>query len=169
MPADDGDDAKAKKAQNLLSRFPIVDLAKAVALEGKNRHDSLKRFVDSFPPGSYAPTRSALSMIYNVQKPLFETPPPPWSAVEKYIKHAAAPGIVDMNLDATRCLFDYVRTKNYVATECESQVLRVRLRQVVKIDLDFYVTDGDRLIFQFPFLRRQAISDSALAVLVSIR
>lgn len=107
-------------------------------------------------------------MIYGAQKPLFETQPEPWSAIERDLKNVAHADILAMNIEASHHLFDLVRSQNYIATECDTQVLRVRLKQIVNISLRFYVTQGDRLIFQFPLVRKSSISDNALYMLGSI-
>lgn len=171
MPRDDSSDRRkprGNKAQNLLSRFPIVDLAQAVALGGANRRMFLTRFVDTFTTLSYVPTREAAPMIYGAQKPLFETPPDPWPVVERHLRQTTPSDILDMNLDASQHLFDLVRSQGYIATECDPQVLRVRLKQIVNIGLKFYVTQGERLIFQFPLVRKESLSDLALNILGSI-
>ncbi|MDR3533413.1 MAG: hypothetical protein P4L90_23005 [Rhodopila sp.] len=159
---------KGNKAQSLLLRFPVTDLARAVSLTGFNRQSFLKQFIDTFTTLSYVPTRQAAAMIYGVQKPLFETPAEPWAAVEKHLKATTDPNLLDMNLEASRHLFDLVRPEGYEATECETQVLRVALKQIVYIGLDFYVTRGQRLIFQFPQPRLDSPTDSALLILGSI-
>jgi hypothetical protein len=169
----DGSDEKPKwkkgnKAQNLLARFPITDLAKAVVFSGSNRTTFLKTFVDGGTTKSYLPTRDAWPMIYASQKPMFDMPPPAWDDVEKFIRKTAHADILRMNLDASRCLFDFVRSLNYQATDCDPQVLRVRLKNVVPINLSFYVTNGERLIFQFPLMRIDRLSDGAITVIGSI-
>jgi hypothetical protein len=159
---------KGNKAQNLLNRFPIIDLAHAIALEGSNRQKFLTNFVDSSTTLSYSPTREAASMIYGAQKPMFDVPLPTWDEVEAYIRKAARPDILEMNLEASRCLFDFVRSYDYTATDYEPQILRVRLNQIVAIGLPFYITHYDRLIFQFPLIRRSCLSDEAVSILGSI-
>ncbi len=128
MPSDDGPrrrGPRGNKAQNLLRRFPIVDLAQAVALEGANRRAFLDRFVKSFTTLSYVPTREAAPMIYGAQKPMFEMPPEPWAAVERHLRTTTRPDILEMNVGASQHLFDLVRSQGYVATECDPQVLRM--------------------------------------------
>jgi hypothetical protein len=107
-------------------------------------------------------------MIYGAQKPLFETPLESWEAIERHLKATADPNVLEMNLDASRHLFDLIRPERYLATECDTQVLRVALKQIVYIGLDFYVTKGDRLIFQYPQPRLESPTEGALLVLGSI-
>jgi hypothetical protein len=170
MPNDDEKPRwkKGNKARNLLSRFPIIDLAHAVVLNGSKRRAFLSRFVDTITTQSYTPTRSAAPMIYASQKPMFEMPQPTWDEVERYIRKSARPEILDMNLEASRALFDFVRSQEYLATDCDPQALRVRLKNIVPINLSFYVTQGDRLIFQFPLIRKTSLTDDAIRVLGSI-
>jgi hypothetical protein len=159
---------RGNKAQTLLARFPIIDLAHAVVISGSNRRTFLTNFVDGMTTKSYAPTREAASMIYASQKPMFEMPPPTWEDVEKFIFKKAHAEIFEMNLEASKCLFDFIRSQNYLATDCEVQALRVRLKNIVPINLPYYITEGDRLIFQFPLLRRSFLADDAVVVLGSI-
>jgi hypothetical protein len=156
------------KAQSLLRRFPIVDLAKAVFLTGSERRAFLERFVATSTTMSYMPTRDVFAMIYAAQGPLLESAPEPWNIIERQIRRLARPDIIDANISASKILFDFIRSQHYVATQCNVQVLRVRLLQVVKIQLGFYVTEGDRLLFQFPIVRRECLDDSAIRVLGSV-
>lgn len=156
------------RAQNLLRRFPVIDLAKAVSLPATRRQAFLRKFVESSTSRSYAPTRGASPMIYAAQGLLIESAPETWEAIEKHLRYSARPDILDDNIAASKILFDFVRAQNYRATQCESQNLKVRLKQQVSIDLTFYVTDGERLIFQFPQLRREFLTDAAIRVLGSI-
>lgn len=161
------------KAQNLLRRFPLTDLAIAVAQRGSNREAFLRRFVESRTGASYEWTRAAAQLIYCVEQPMFRAPmfPTlvlPWEAIEAQIRRLATPHNVARNVEASRALFDLVRPRGYKAYYHDPQVLRVRLLQVVPIDLAFYCLDGTRLLFQFPQPRRQALSDEVVAVMISI-
>ena len=135
------------KAKNLLLRFPVTDLARAVSLTGERRRRFLETFVKGSTTLTYMPTREAATMIYGVQVPLFETPVEPWEAVEKYLRANTDPSVLDMNLKASCLLFNLVRPKGYIATKCDAQVLRVRLKQIVHIGLEYYITQGQKLIF----------------------
>ena len=64
------------KAERLLERFPVTDLALAVTYRGPKRERFLQRFVDEFTPKSYRAVRDAARLIYNAQPPLIELPPP---------------------------------------------------------------------------------------------
>ncbi len=156
------------KAQNLLKRFPVIDLAKAVSLKPQQRRGFLSSFVNSATTMSYAPTRSVYSMIYAAQGLLLESAPETWTVIESHLRLVARADILDDNLRVSKELFDFVRSKGYLATQCEIRPLKVSLLQAVNIELNFYITDGDRLIFQFPLVRREALGDAAIQALGSI-
>ncbi len=152
--ADDGPPRRSEgaKAQSLLNRFPVTDLAQAVAKGGERRRRFLEHFVKSWPNGSYAPTRQSFHMIYGVSSSLIQIPPEPWQEIEKNLRSLSESDMLDMNMSASRELFDLVRSREYSATTCDEQVLRVGFNQIVPIGLTFYVTEGDRLLFHFPHL-----------------
>jgi hypothetical protein len=156
------------KAQNLLKRFPIIDLAKAVSLKDQKRRSFLTHFVNTRTTMSYAPTRDAYPMIYAAQGVLLESAPETWTAIETHLRLTARPDILENNVSASKELFDFVRPKNYRATQCETRPLKISLLQTVNIDLSFYITEGEKLIFQFPLVRRECLDDGAIQVLGSI-
>jgi hypothetical protein len=160
--------SKGAKAQNLLNRFPVTDLAQAVARKGERRRRFLEHVVESWPNGSYVPTRQSYHMIYGASSPLIQIPPEPWEEVEKNLKSLCDPDILAMNMSASRELFDLVRSREYSATTCDEQVLRVGFNQIVPIGLTFYVTEGDRLLFQFPQPRMDALTFEEILVLGSV-
>lgn len=157
-----------RKAQNLLRRFPVTDLAQAVALTGDRRTSFLRRFVTGGTNLSYQPTRDMAPIIYGARLPLDDPRLEPWERIEGLLRKHTKPHILDMNIKASRCLFDLIRPLEYDATACDVQVLRVTPTQVVKIDLPFYITQGERLIFQFPHPRSNGLSDHELVVLGSV-
>jgi hypothetical protein len=158
----------AQKAQDLQKRFPITDLSRAVALSGGDRRFFLREFVEQFINTSYQPTRDSAHMIYAVREPLIYIAPEPWSAIKTHIANLSRPTILNMNLTAARLLFDFIREKDYVATNCPRQDLWIGTYQSVSIGLTFYVTEGDRVIFQFQHPRRESLSPTALVVPGSI-
>lgn len=160
--------SKGVRAQNLLNRFPVTDLAEAVAKKGERRRRFLEHFVESWPNGSYVPTRQSYHMIYGASSPLIQIPPEPWREIEKNLKSLCEPDILDMNMSASRELFELVRSHKYLATTCDEQVLRVGFNQIVPIGLTFYVTEGERLLFQFPQPRMDALVFGEIQVLGSV-
>lgn len=157
------------KATNLLNRFPFTDLAVAVSRNGSAREKFLRGFVDGGTTRSYQATREAASLVYCVEQHMFPTPKLGWGAIEDTLRKITPAQNVELNVDASKLLFDLVRPKDYKAYEHEDQVLRVGLKQVVHIGLKFYIVDGDRLVFQFPQPRAQAIfDDRVVEIMLSI-
>lgn len=153
------------KALNLLRRFPFTDLGIAVARRGAARDKFLRDFVDRGGTArSYKWTRGATGLIYCVEQPLFPTPKFGWSVVEKAVRDAANDYNVESNVEAAKALFDLVRPFDYKAYQHDDQVLRVGLKQVVAIGLEFYIVDGERLVFQYPQPRAQAVFDDEVAI-----
>ena len=157
-----------RKVQSLLRRFPVSDLAIALSKNPTARRAFLRKFVTTSPTLSYVPSKDAASVVYGVQKPLFEMPVEKWESIEESLRRSCRPDLLDMNLLATRALFDLIRPKEYKATECEPQLLRVQLQRAIKIELSYYITDGDRVIFQFFQPRSSTFSDESLTLLGSI-
>jgi hypothetical protein len=160
--------SRGTRAQNLLNRFPVTDLARAVSRSGADRRFFLTEFVDSGTKRNYVPTRRTAPMIYGASPPLLEISLEPWGEVEKNIRALCDPLILDMNISASRELFNLVRPKGYLATICDEQTLRTGHNQIVPVGLTFYITEGDRLIFQFPQPRLDCLTDSEVVVLASV-
>ncbi len=78
------------KAERLIERFPVTDLALAVTYRGPKRERFLQRFVEEFTPKSYRAVREAAPLIYNAQPPLIELPAPAWPDIEMKIRRSAA-------------------------------------------------------------------------------
>lgn len=153
------------KALNLLKRFPFTDLAVAVARKGALREKFLRGFVESGGIArSYRWTRGATGLIYCVELPMFPAPVLSWREVEKAIRDVANDYNVESNVEAGQALFDLVRPKKYKAYSHDEQVLRVGLKQIVSVGLNFYIVDGDRLVFQFPQPRAQCVFDDHVAI-----
>lgn len=64
-------------------------------------------------------------------------------------------------------LFDHARSGGYEATEFEPVVFRYG-PGTVTIALDFYLTKGEELIFQFPHFRADALLGNECTALASI-
>lgn len=154
------------KARNLLNRFPFTDLSVAVSRRGTRRENFLRSFVDSDPALSYQATRNAAPLVYCVEQPLFSTPVLALDAIKDVIRATAPEHNHSINLDATEHLFHLVRPKGYKAYEHDEQRLRVGHNQAVHIGLKFYVVDGQRLLFQYPQPRAQAVFDEQVATIM---
>jgi hypothetical protein len=161
--------APQDKARNLLNRFPFTDLAIAVALRGEGRENFLRRFIDTSTARSYKWVRDASGVIYYVELPLFPTPKLDWPQIEARLRDITPPHNVEMNVEAGKALFELVRPRGYRAFPHDESVLRVGHNQIVYIGLNFYIVDGDRLVFQYPQPRAQpAFKDEVAAVMMSI-
>jgi len=163
-----GDDPKdpKKKARNLLNRFPFTDLSIAVSRNGSERENFLRAFVETSTPRSYKWVREAAGLIYPVELPLFPTPVLSWVEIDTIFRNVTPPHNVSINVDAGKELFDLVRPKKYKAYPHDGEVLRIGHNQVVFIGLDFYVVDGDRLVFQYPQPRAQPVFDDYVAAVM---
>jgi hypothetical protein len=157
------------KARNFLNRFPFTDLAIAVARTGSKRENFLRYFVETSTTQSYKWVREAAGLIYPVTLPLFPTPVLSWKEIENSLRNAAPPHTVEINVDAGKELFDLVRPRGYKAYQHDENVLRIGHNQIVSIGLNFYIVEGDRLAFQYPQPRAQAVFDNYVAaVMMSI-
>jgi hypothetical protein len=156
-----------QKADALLGRFPVTDLAKAVARSGDKRETFLRNFVNGFPQGSYAPLRRVVPRIYGVQPPLFEVPTEGWPTIERTLREITPQAFLANNLSRGSELFQHAREENYVATYIAPQVFRYG-RGTAPIGIDFFLTQRERLIFQFPHFRSEALNASEAIVLCSI-
>ena len=151
-----------------LDAFPLPTCLKRSQLSGHDRRFFLEEFVRQFIRASYQPTRDSAHMIYGVEEPLIHIAPEPWSAIELHIKNICDPRILEMNLTASKLLFDFVRERNYRATYYPVQDFYVGPHRSVPIGISFYVTEGDRLLFHFPHPRHNSLSDRAVQILGSI-
>jgi hypothetical protein len=157
------------KARNLLNRFPFTDLSIAVARTGSKRENFLRAFVETSTAQSYKWVREATGLIYPVTLPLFPTPMLTWKEIEIILRNVTPPHTVEINVTAGKELFDLVRPHKYQAYPHDENVLRIGHNQVVFIGLNFYVVDGDRLVFQYPQPRAQPVFDNHVAaVMMSI-
>jgi hypothetical protein len=151
------------KAEKLLERFPVTDLALAITYRGSNRERFLTRFVDSFTPQSYRAVRDASPQIYNVQTPLFALPPPTWQDVEKKIRRIAGRFNAERNVDAARHLRKLISARRFTAHPIPEQFIHIAPGRIVKIGLNFYLVEQDETIFQFVQPRADARMDESVA------
>jgi hypothetical protein len=161
------------KADRYVGRFPVTDLAVAVAARGESRKKLIEAFVRTIPQGSYAVTRGLMRRIYNAQPveefALFrDLPPDPWPAIEKAIRGACEPQHLADNLEAADLLFKHARSDNLIATIHEAAPLRVKARSYISIGIDLYVTIEDRLVFEFVHFRRTPLTPPQAAILSSL-
>jgi hypothetical protein len=120
-------------------------------------------------PALISAVRDAAGVIYYVELPLFPTPKLDWVQIETALRDITPPHNVDINVEAGKALFELIRPLRYRAFPHDENVLRVGHNQIVYIGLNFYVVDGDRLIFQYPQPRAQPVfDDQVAAVMMSI-
>lgn len=156
-----------KKADALLGRFPVTDLAKALAVSGDRRVKFLQSFVDGFPKGSFATLRQLTPRIYGARMPLFDLPPEDWVHIERTLNAITPAAFLQSNLLRGRQLFDHAREEDYEATVVPAQVFRYG-RGTAPIGLNFYLTKGERLLFQFPHFRSLALNAAEGIALCSV-
>lgn len=151
------------KAEKLLERFPVTDLAFALTYRGADREKFLTRFVDGFTPQSYRAVRETAPQIYNVRTPLFALPPPTWDDIEKKIRRAAGRLNAGRNVEAARHLRKLVSGRKFDAYPIPEQSIHIAPGRIVKIGLNFYLVENDQVIFQFVQPRADARLDEGVA------
>ncbi|MBR0672828.1 hypothetical protein [Neoroseomonas soli] len=153
----------------------MTNLAEAVAVSGAERERVLQSFVRGAGPGTYTPTRRVLRRLYGshgaedgAYSPLIEhLPPEPWDKIEPDLRADCQPDHEAANLEVARLLYDHARTAGYVATHFDAPNLRTG-RSIVPIPMNMFLALGDRLIFQFPHLRRSPLTANQEDVMATI-
>lgn len=95
-----------------------IDLARIAPLpEGRQRKELEQ--IRNFPPKcSYAPFRSKLHDILNVQYGMFEpVQATPWLVIEQELERVCRPSDLNANLQVARSLHDFATNSNLVARE----------------------------------------------------
>lgn len=139
------------KADRLIQRFPVTDLALAVTYKGEKRERFIQRFVDQFTTKSWRSVREHAHLIYNAQPPLagMELPPPHWSEIENQIRRSAGKNNAAANVNVARLLKDLIATRKFKAFQTPEQFIHLAPGKLVKIGLTYYLVEDQRLIFQF--------------------
>lgn len=179
-PTNGGEDegkrrGRRRRADKLVGRFPLTNLAEAVSVTGVQRERVLRAFVSGAGPGTYAPTRTFLRRLYGshgaedgAYSPLItELPNEPWEKIEPDLRAACGPDNLHDNIEVSYLLYNHARTENYIATNFDSPVLRTG-RSIVPIPINMFLAQGDRLIFQFPQLRRPPLTATQENVIATI-
>lgn len=156
-----------KKADALIGRFPVTDLAKAVSLQGDARVRFLRQFVKGHPVGTLTPLRQVLGRIYGAQPPLMELPVEDWPTIEKSLRKLAPKDALERNLELGADVFKHAREEGYQATYVSTQVFRYG-RGTAPIGIEFYLTQGSRVLFQFQHLRKESLTPQQAIALASI-
>lgn len=138
------------KAERLINRFPVSDLALALSFKGQKRQRFLRNFVESQVIKSYRALRETAPQIYNVRQPLFpELEPPSWSDIERKIRRIAGARNADANLAAAHELRFLLSQREFQAYPHPPQSIHIAPGRRIQIGIDFYLVEGDEVIFQF--------------------
>jgi hypothetical protein len=157
----------AHRADRLLGRFPVTDLARALALRGERRRGFLSDFVEKFPKGSYGPVRSVVPRIYGSQPPLMDLPVEEWKDIECSLRRACPPDILDDNIEVGQLLYEHAKAENYRATDHYIHTFLYGPGSAT-IGINCYLTKDETIIFQYPQFRRDALNVEQVRCLLSI-
>jgi hypothetical protein len=157
---------KLTKAQirKKFARFPVTDLAIAVARPSAKREAYLRKFLASDPPYSFRAVRQAAHAIYGVELPLAKLPRESWEQIAAITKEKARPHELEMNLIAANLLYELISERNFAAFPYERQFIQVAPGRTVPIELSYYLVEEDRLIFQYLQPRAEPIFDNQTAL-----
>lgn len=151
------------KADKLIARFPVTDLAIALSRTGERRANFLRSFVDGFTTRSFRALREVAPLIYNAQPPLWELPTPNWSDIETKIRRGAGPHNADINIGAAILLKDLISRRSFKAILSSEQFIHVGPGRIVKIGLNYYIVEDGNVIFQFVQPRADEKIDASVA------
>lgn len=161
-----------RKAIGLLNRIQFVDLAQAVTFTSEARKEWLRAYLGRAIAGGKFPIyryfRKAIPTIYGVRRGLDPSDPVDRNELEKHIKASCHGNDEAINVEAALTLFDTVRPLNYTAYDHPPRNLLLGLSRSAAIGLELELVNGEELIFQFPFPRRQRLDDHTIRVLLSI-
>ena len=166
---------RRQNADKLVGRFPVTTLAEAVAVRGESRRKVIERFVRGRPDGTFTPLRKLFRRVYGSQGGIDgadqalipDLPPDDWPAIDRALRATCDPEALEANLHVGYMLFKHARETGYVATNIDVLPLRIG-RANVSIGINFYLTQGERLIFQFPHLRKSPLSPAQASILGSL-
>lgn len=161
---------KLTKSQILkkFSRFPVTDLAIAIARPGSTRENFLRIFLAGESAYSLKAVRQTAHAIYGVELPLVSLPRETWPQIEALIREKARPHEVELNLEVARLLRHLVLQRSFKAYPYDKQFIQVGPGRKVPIDLNYYLVEGEQIIFQYLQPRRDALDDRAALCLASL-
>jgi hypothetical protein len=100
---------------------------------------------------------------------LLELPPPSWSEIERRIQRSAGKFNAEANVQAARLLRDLLSSRHFKSVLTPEQEIHIAPGRVVKIGLNFYLVESDRVIFQFVQPRADArLTDQVARTLMSL-
>jgi len=153
------------KADRLIERFPVTDLALAVTYTGERRQLFIQRFIDQFTTRSWRAVRENAHLIYNAQPPLraMELPPPRWDDVVAKIRRSAGCHNAAANVMCAELLRDLISSRRFQAVQIPEQFIHLAPGRVVRVGLNYYLVEGEEIIFQFFQPRADTRIDSRVA------
>ncbi len=166
--------AAAKRADDLVGRFPLTNLAEAVALTGINRRKHLARFVEGAGLATYGPTRDLMLRLYGghgardgAVGPLIEDlPPDPWSELASSLSLKCRAGTLEDNLEVSKLIFDNVRAE-HAASSFEPMVMNFGTSRII-LPISMYCTRGEQVLFHFAHLRRAPLTPAQEDVIATL-
>lgn len=161
---------RKQRIASVLKRFQFIDLARAVAFEGRDRQEFLRNYVDRkrgiFP--SYEPFRRCINGIYDVEEPLPVTRKASRPDIEAAVRRACKGKDEDLNLEAALCLFDFLEGYDQKAYDHPPRTLPLGTDRKCAFRLGHYLVRDDHAIFQFPYPRKSRLDDHTLRVMLSL-
>lgn len=149
------------KADRLIERFPVTDLALAVTYKGQRRERFIQQFVDAFTIKSWRAVRESAHLIYNAQPPIgLEMPSLDWQVIEAKIRRSAGKQNAAANVHVACMLRDLIRPRKFIAYRTSEQFIHLSPGRLVKVGLDYYMVENGKVIFQFFQPRADARVDS---------
>ncbi|WP_306146085.1 hypothetical protein [Roseibium sp. MMSF_3412] len=163
---------RKRKVAALINRIQFIDLASAVVLPASSRKDWLRRYVERAMKGgdfaTYKPLRNAYPTIYGVQRGLDVSPKVEWGELERSLVQACKGKDEEMNVSAAKVLFDLVRAKDYLAYDHTPQDLSLGLNRKAAIGISIYLVEGEEVVFQFPYPRRNRLDAAVNNLMMSL-
>lgn len=182
MAKDDDSEKRAGKARGrrvradkLIGRFPLTRLAEAVAVRGDARRRALEGFVRGAGRGTYGPTRAFMRRLYGshgaeegaVAPLIADLPSEPWEKIKRDLIDFCDPEVLADNLELAELIYIHAREEGYQATNYDERVLRTG-RSIVPVPINMFLTQGERLIFQYPHLWRTPLTPEQENVIATI-
>jgi hypothetical protein len=138
------------KADRLIERFPVTDLALAVTYKGHRRQRFIQQFVEQFTTRSWRAVRQNANLIYNAQPPIgMELPAPKWTDIEDKIRRGAGRHNASANVQVANLLRDLIAGRNFRAYLTSEQFIHLAPGWLVKVGLNYYLVEDGVAIFQF--------------------
>jgi hypothetical protein len=145
-------------------RFPVTDLAIAIARPAARRESFLRIFLAGEPAYSFRAVRQASHAIYGVNLPLAPLPRETWEQVKALIKEKARPHEYDLNVTAAKLLVKLISSRSFAAFPYDKQFIQVGPGRTIPLELSYYLVEADRIIFQYLQPRAEPAFDDRTAL-----